>query len=36
MQRGPLEVVLCGRWQHCSNVIHRPGVCYCQTEWRII
>jgi len=29
MQRGPLKVVICGRWKHCSKVIHRPGVCYC-------
>jgi intergrase/recombinase len=24
-----LKVVKCGRWKHCSKVIHRPGVCYC-------
>jgi len=29
MQRGPLKVEICGRWKHCSKVIHRPGVCYC-------
>ena len=29
MQRGPLKVVICGRWKHCSKVIHRPVVCYC-------
>ena len=29
MQRGPLKVVICGRWKHCSKVIHRPGVCCC-------
>jgi len=29
MQRGLLKVVICGWWQHCSKVIHRPGVCYC-------
>jgi len=29
MQRGPLKIVICGRWQHCPNVIRRPGVCYC-------
>ena len=29
MQRGPLKVVICGMWKHCSKVIHRPGVCYC-------
>ena len=29
MQRGPLKVVICGRWKHCSEVIHRSGVCYC-------
>ena len=29
MQRGPLKVVICGRWKHSSKVIHRPGVCYC-------
>ena len=29
MQHGPLKVVICGRWKHCSKVIHRPGVCYC-------
>jgi len=29
MQRGPLKVVICGRWKHCSKVIHRPRVCYC-------
>jgi len=29
MQRGPLNVVICGRWKHCSKVIHRPDVCYC-------
>jgi len=29
MQRGPLKIVICGRWQHCSKVIRRPGVCYC-------
>jgi hypothetical protein len=29
MQQGPLKVVICGRWKHCSKVIHRPGVCYC-------
>jgi len=29
MQRGPLKVVICGRWKHCSKVIHQPGVCYC-------
>jgi len=23
-----LIVVICGRWKHCSKVIHRPGVCY--------
>jgi hypothetical protein len=29
MQRGPLKVVICGRWKHCSKVIHGPGVCCC-------
>ena len=29
MQRGSLKVVVCGRWEHCSKVIHRTGVCYC-------
>ena len=29
MQCGPLKIVICGRWQHCSKVIRRPGVCYC-------
>ena len=29
MQRGPLKVVICGRWEHCSKIIRRPGVCYC-------
>ena len=29
MERGPLKVVICGRWKHRSKVIHRPGVCYC-------
>ena len=29
MQCGPLKVVICGRWEHCFKVIHRPGVCYC-------
>ena len=29
MQHGPLKVVICGRWKHCSKVIHQPGVCYC-------
>ena len=29
MQRGPLKVVICGRWKHYSKVIHPPGVCYC-------
>ena len=29
MQRGPLKVVICGRWKHCSKVIHRLGVCCC-------
>jgi len=24
-----LKVVICGRWKHCSKVIHPPGVCYC-------
>ena len=24
-----MKVVICGRWKHCSKVIHRPGVCYC-------
>jgi hypothetical protein len=28
MQRGPLKVVICGMWQYCSKVIHRPGVYY--------
>ena len=28
MQRGPLKVAICGRWKHCSKIIHRPGVCY--------
>jgi len=28
MQHGPLKIVICGRWQHCSKVIRRPGVCY--------
>ena len=27
MQRSPLKVVICGRWKHCSKVIHRPGFC---------
>ena len=29
MQRGPLKVVICGKWKYCSKVIHRPGVCCC-------
>jgi len=29
MQRGPLKIVICGKWQHCSKVIRLPGVCYC-------
>ena len=29
MQRGPLKIVICGRWQHCSKVTRRHGVCYC-------
>ena len=29
MKHGPLKVVICGRWKHCSKVIHRLGVCYC-------
>jgi hypothetical protein len=29
MQHGLLKVVICGRWKHCSKVIHQPGVCYC-------
>jgi transposase len=29
MQHGLLKVVMCGRWKHCSKVIHRPGICYC-------
>jgi len=29
MQRGPLKVVVCGRWKHCYKVIHQPGVCCC-------
>jgi len=29
MQSGPLKIVICGRWQHCSKVIRRPGVCCC-------
>ena len=29
MQRGPLKLVICERWEHCSKVIHRPGVCCC-------
>ena len=29
MQRSPLKVVICGRWKHCSKVIHRPGFCSC-------
>ena len=29
MQCVLLKVVICGRWKHCSKVIHRPGVCYC-------
>jgi len=29
MQRCPLKAVICGRWKHCSKVIHRPGICYC-------
>jgi len=28
MQRVPFKVVICGRWKHCSKIIHRPGVCY--------
>ena len=27
MQRGLLKVVICGRWKHCSMVVHRSGVC---------
>jgi hypothetical protein len=23
------SLVLCGRWEHCSKVIHWPGVCCC-------
>jgi len=29
MQHCPLKAVICGRWKHCSKVIHRPCVCYC-------
>jgi len=29
MQRGPLEIVICVRWQYCFKVIRQPGVCYC-------
>ena len=29
MQCTPLKVVICGRWKHCSKVIHWPGVYYC-------
>jgi len=29
MQRVPLKVVICERWKPCSNLIHRPCVCYC-------
>jgi len=29
MQHGPLKIVICGRWQHSSKVIHQYGVCYC-------
>jgi len=29
MQRGSLKIEKCGRWKHCSKIIHRPGVCYC-------
>jgi hypothetical protein len=29
MQRGPLKVLICGRWKQCSKVIHRTGICYC-------
>ena len=29
MQHGPLKIVICGRWQHCSKVIRQSGVCYC-------
>ena len=29
MQCGPLKVGICGRWKHCYEVIHRPGICYC-------
>jgi len=29
MQRGPLKVVICGRWKYCSKGIHRPVVCCC-------
>jgi len=28
MQHGLLKVAICGRWKHCSKVIHRPYVCY--------
>ena len=24
-----MKVVICGRWKHCTKVIHQPGVCYC-------
>jgi hypothetical protein len=29
MERGPLNVVICGGWKYCSKVIYRPGVYYC-------
>jgi len=29
MQYGPWKAVICGRWEHCSKVFHRPGVCNC-------
>jgi len=29
MQCGLLKIVICGRWQHCSKVIRRPGACDC-------
>jgi len=29
MQCSPLKVVICGRWKHCSKVIHQPSVYCC-------
>jgi len=38
MQDGPLKILICGRWQHCSKVIRWSGVCYCavlSVVWKV-